>query len=130
MRGDAQGRLDRGPWTQLADHMPKITVLAALLAAGYAYHETSRAERHVAGTVQSADWRLNCDTGEHYPYIRVKLDSGASVRVGNVAPALPAVGDHITLRERMLLFDYMTIYEWDGPDGVLPAIAHGSRQNQ
>lgn len=129
MRGDAQGRLDRGPWIQLADQMPKIAVLAALLAGGYAYHEASRGERHVAGTVQSANWRLNGDTGEHYPYIKVKLDSGAFVRVGNVAPALPAVGDHITLRERVLLFDYMTIYEWDGPDGVPPLAAHESRRN-
>lgn len=114
MRGEARKRLDRVQWTELTDRVPAIVLLASVVAGFYAYHKAARDARQVAGTVQSADWRLNDDTGQHYPYIEVKLDSGASVRVGNVAPALPAVGDRITLTERALLFDYMTTYEWDG----------------
>lgn len=78
-------------------------------------HNAPREESEVGGTVQSAQWRLNGDTGQSYPFIQVKLDSGDFVRIGNMAPALPAVGDRVTLRRRAMLFDYMTVYEWDGP---------------
>lgn len=92
-------------------------VLVALAGAGVvAYHMSAREVGHVAGTVQNAVWRLNDDTGQQYPFIEVKLDSGSQVRVGSIAPALPTVGDRITLRQRAMLFDYMTVYEWEGPE--------------
>jgi hypothetical protein len=98
--------------------------MVALLCAGaVALHVIARGERQVAGTVQSASWRLNDETGHVYPFIEVKLDGGASVRVGNAAPALPGVGDRITLRQHALIFDYLTTYEWDGPGQLLPATA-------
>lgn len=116
MREETRKRLDRLQAQGIIGWMPVVAVLALLFAGFFAIHMGAREEREIAGTVQSAKWRLNDDTGQHYPFIEVKLDSGASVRVGTLAPALPAVGDRITLRQRALLFDYMTVYEWAGPD--------------
>ena len=115
MREETRKRLDHARWRELAGWLPAIAVLAVLVAGFFAFHMSEGEVRHVAGTVQSANWRLNEDTGQHYPFIEVKLDSGMSVRVGTLAPALPVVGDRITVRERALLFDYMTTYEWEGP---------------
>ncbi len=92
-----------------------LGLLAVMLAAFVAYYATAHVARRVGGTVESADWRLNEDTGQAYPFIEVKLDEGASVRVGSMAPALPGVGDRITVRQRAMLFDYVTVYEWEGP---------------
>ncbi len=121
MRGETRKRLDRLQSKNILGWVPAIALSALMIAGFVAIHVTARDERHVAGTVESADWRLNGDTGQTYPFIQVKLDSGAFVRVGNMAPALPAVGDRITLRQRAMLFDYMTVYEWDGPSAAIAA---------
>lgn len=119
MRGETQQRPDC-IWTNSRLGWGAALALLTLMIAGLlAGHTTSRDARQVAGTVQSADWRLNGDTGQTYPYIEVKLDNGAFVRVGNTAPALPGIGDRITLRQRAMLFDYMTVYEWDGPSAII-----------
>lgn len=115
MREEARKRLERLGTKAVYGWVSVIAGLGLLLAGFLTFHVWTGAERHVAGTVQSADWRLNDDTGQHYPFIEVKLDGGGSVRVGSVAPALPTVGDRITLRQRAMLFDYMKVYEWDGP---------------
>lgn len=115
MREETRKRLDRLEAKGILGWVSASAVLALMLAGFVAYHTTARDARHVAGTVQSADWRLNEDTGQSYPFIEVKLDGGPAVRVGSMAPALPSVGDRITVRERAMLFDYMTVYEWDGP---------------
>lgn len=118
MQEETRRRLDRLHWRQLSDWLPALLVLMLLLTGFFAYHLSAREEHKVAGTVESAQWLLNSDTGQFYPHIEVKLDSGASVRVGSLTPALPAVGDRITLRQRALLFNYVTAYEWDGPRGL------------
>jgi hypothetical protein len=92
-----------------------LALLAVVLAAFAACYATAHVARRVGGTVESADWRLNEDTGQTYPFIEVKLDGGSSVRVGSMAPALPGVGDRITVRQRAMLFNYMTVYEWERP---------------
>ncbi len=104
-----------------------LGVLAVMLAAFVAYYATAHVARRVGGTAESADWRLNEDTGQAYPFIEVKLDEGASVRVGGMAPALPGVGDRITVRQRAMLFDYVTVYEWDGPGEVHVEPVRGRR---
>ena len=96
-----------------------LALLAIVLATFVACYATAHVARRVGGTVESADWRLNEDTGQAYPFIEVKLDGGSSVRVGSMAPALPGVGDRITVRQRAMLFDYMTVYEWEGPGELL-----------
>ncbi|MBN8911574.1 MAG: hypothetical protein J0H65_05835 [Rhizobiales bacterium] len=119
MRGETQQRPDR-IWTNGYVGWGTALALLALMIAGLlAGHATSHHARQVAGTVQSADWRLNGDTGQTYPFIEVKLDNGAFVRVGNTAPALPGIGDRVTLRQRAMLFDYLTVYEWDGPSAII-----------
>ena len=115
---EARARLDRRHWLEPAGWAATLAVAGILLAVFFAYHRMAQDERQVAGTVESADWRLNDETGHVYPFIEVKLDDGSSVRVGGAAPVLPAVGDRITLRARPLLFAYMTVYEWDGPEQI------------
>ncbi|MCC7251192.1 hypothetical protein [Hyphomicrobium sp.] len=115
---ETRARLDRRQWLGLTGWTPALIAMGVLVAGFFIYHRSARDERQVAGTVESADWRLNDETGHVYPFIEVKLDSGASVRIGD-APVLPAVGDRITLRQRAMLFDYMTVYEWDGPGSGL-----------
>jgi hypothetical protein len=121
MREETRKRLDSLETKDILGWVSAFAVLALVCAGVVAFHAAPREEREVAGTVESADWRLNDDTGQTYPYIEVKLDSGSSVRVGSMAPALPAVGERITLRQRAMLFDYMKVYEWDGPAPALSA---------
>lgn len=115
MREETRKQLDRlqaSPWL---GWLPAMVVLALFVGAAVAAHVGAGDAKRIAAVVESADWRLNEDTGQHYPHIEVKLESGASVRVGSLATALPAVGDRITIRQRPLLFEYLTTYEWDGP---------------
>ncbi|WP_072396564.1 hypothetical protein [Hyphomicrobium sp. CS1GBMeth3] len=93
-----------------------LGLAAIALGGAFVVHQSGRDARHIAGTVETADWRLNDETGHVYPFIEVRLEDGSAVRVGNAAPVLPAIGDRITLRERGMLFDTMTVYEWDGPE--------------
>lgn len=126
---DAHARLDLRHWLKPTGWTTVLAAAVLLLAGILFVHGSARDERQVAGTVENADWRLNDETGHVYPFIEVKLDSGNSVRVGNAAPVLPAVGDRITLRARALLFDAMTVYEWDGPEAahLAPALATASQ---
>jgi hypothetical protein len=121
MRGETQPSLYRFQPKASLGWMPALALVALMIAGFVAVYATAHDERRVVGTVESADWRLNGDTGQTYPFIQVKLDNGAFVRVGNMAPALPAIGDRITLRQRAMLFDYLTVYEWDGPRALISA---------
>lgn len=118
MRGETQPNLNRFQPKAILGWMSAVALFALVIAGVVAVYATAHDERRVAGTVESADWRLNGDTGQTYPFIQVKLDNGSFVRVG-MAPALPAIGDRITLRQRAMLFDYMTVYEWDGPGALI-----------
>lgn len=106
----------------MAAWLPGLAVALVLVAGFVTLQVGAGDQRHVTATVQSANWRLNGDTGQHYPFIQARLDNGASVRVGSIVSDLPAVGTRITVRERALLFAYMTTYEWDGP-ALAPAAA-------
>ncbi|WP_411026416.1 hypothetical protein, partial [Salmonella sp. s54835] len=93
MREDTRKRLGRLQAREWLAWLPAFAVLVLFVGALIAAHVGAGDETRVAGTVASADWRLNEDTGQHYPHIEVKLDSGASVRVGSLATSLPEVGD-------------------------------------
>lgn len=113
---NSHARLDRRYWSAPLK-LVAFGVAAAVIGGTIAHKALStRDARQVDGTVESADWRLNGETGHVYPFIEVRLEDGSAVRVGNAAPVLPAIGDRITLRERSMLFDTMTVYEWDGPE--------------
>ena len=114
MREDTRKRLDRLQRQDIYAWRPALVVLVLLFGGFFAFRTTVREERAVSGTVQYAAWRLNEDTGQQYPDIQVVLDNAALVRAGSLAPALPAVGARVTLRQRAMLLGY-TIYEWDGP---------------
>jgi hypothetical protein len=125
MREETRKRLDRLQLGDLLGWLPAFAIVALLLAALVALHMSTGDARRVLATVESADWRLNEDTGQHYPHIEVKLDTGASVRVGSFATTLPAIGQRITVRQRALLFEYLTTYEWPGPDAPMAAAPIG-----
>jgi hypothetical protein len=120
MRKETRKRLDRLQSSEWRGWLPALAVLALFVGGAVAMRMGAGDSQRIAGVVESADWRLNQDTGQHYPHIEVKLDTGASVRVGSLATSLPAVGARISIRQRPLLFDYLTTYEWDGP-GAPPA---------
>lgn len=107
---DRLQRRDMLGWLWVA--VPLVLIVSALVAMRWHGGDVS----HIDGTVASADWRLNEDTGQRYPFIEVKLDTGSSVRVGSLAPALPIVGDRITVQQRAMLFDYLMTYQWEGPE--------------
>lgn len=121
MREETRKLLDRLRRGDLLGWWPALAVLALVLTGFVVLRMSAGAEHKVQGTVASADWRLNEDTGQHYPHIEVKLDSGASVRVGSFATTLPGVGQRITLRQRPLLFEYLNTYEWTGPEPPVAA---------
>ena len=128
MREDTRKRLDRLHIRDWLGWLPVLGVLIALAGGLIALHMSAGSPRAVQGTVATADWRLNEDTGQHYPHIEVKLDGGMEVRVGSFATTLPAVGTRIVVRQRGLLFDYLTTYEWDGTEAASvasPAAAPG-----
>lgn len=126
MREETRKRLDGLLASDWLGWLPAAVVLALFVGVALAAHVGVGDAKRVAATVESADWRLNEDTGQHYPHIEVKLDSGASVRVGSLATSLPTVGARITIRQRPLLFDYLTTYEWDGPAARVPAAARAA----
>lgn len=117
MRDEARKRLDRLQRTDLAAWIPALAVLAIVFIGLFVFRAAVRDERPVSGTVAHASWRLNDDTGQRYPDIQVVLDNTALVRAGSMAPALPAVGARVTLRQRAMLLGYTT-YEWDGPEAA------------
>jgi hypothetical protein len=113
MREHTRERLDRLRRHEMFAWLPAAVLLVLLFGAFFALRTTVRGEREVAGTVQSAAWRVNEDTGQRYPDIEVVLGNRAVVRVGSIAPALPEIGSQILLRKRRMLLGYTT-YRWEG----------------
>ncbi|WP_439541508.1 hypothetical protein [Hyphomicrobium sp.] len=126
MREETQKRPDRLHRLDLASWLPSLAVLLVLFGGLLAVHTTVRKERPIGGTVLSAVWRINQDTGQRYSDIHVALDNKAQVRAGSLAPALPKVGSRITLRKRAMLLGYTT-YQWDGSPAVARAASPSVR---
>lgn len=114
MRKESRKRLERHVWRELMTWVPAFAALAIVIAGLVIFQLGKREARNVVGTVENSVWRLNSDTGQQYPFIQAKLESGETVRVGTVALSLPEVGTRITLRQRSMLFDYLTTYSWNG----------------
>ncbi len=122
MRKESRKRHDRRWRRELVAWLPAFAAVAAVGASAVIFQIGKRETLSVVGTVEHANWRLNSDTGQQYPFIEARLDSGEIVRVGTVALGLPEVGSRIKLRRRSVLFDYMTTYYWNGR-GPAPANA-------
>src|SRR5690349_17503968 len=102
MREDTRKLLDRLQRHEMFAWLPAVALLVLLFGAFFALRTTVRGEREVGGTVQSAVWRVNEDTGQRYPDIEVILDNRKIVRVGSIAPALPEIGSQILLTRRRM----------------------------
>ena len=113
MRKNAQTRSDRSGRQEFLSWAAPLVVLGVLFVGFVLLRTTVREERSVAGTVQSAEWRTNGDTGQRYPDIEVVLANHRVVRVGSIAPALPEIGSEIVLMKRRMLLGYTT-YRWEG----------------
>jgi hypothetical protein len=113
MREEARQRLDRFFRLDLASWLPSLAVLLVLFGCLLAVHTTVRKERAIGGTVLSATWRINQDTGEQYSDIHVALDNKSQVRASSFGGALPEIGTRILVRKRAMLLGYTT-YQWDG----------------
>ncbi|HEX2839836.1 hypothetical protein [Hyphomicrobium sp.] len=113
---------------ELVAWLPAVAVVAAVGASAVVFQIGKRETLSVFGTVEHANWRLNSDTGQQYPFIEARLDSGDIVRVGTVALGLPEIGSRIKLRRRSVLFDYMTTYYWNGraPTPAKATVAPGA----
>jgi hypothetical protein len=122
MREETRKQLDRLRRLDLASWLPSLAVLLVLIGGLLAFHTTVRKEREIGGTVLSATWRINQDTGQRYSDIHVALDNKSQVRAGSLAPTLPKVGARITVRRRAMLLGYTT-YQWDGPPAVARAVS-------
>jgi hypothetical protein len=125
MREKTRKQLDRLQRLDLAGWLPSLAVLLVLFGCLLAFHTTVRKEREISGTVLSATWRTNQDTGQRYSDIHVALDNKTQVRAGSLAPLLPTVGARIVVRRRAMLLGYTT-YQWDGPPAAVRAVAPAS----
>lgn len=126
MREETRKLLDRLRRGDMLGWWPALAVLALILTSFVVLRMSVGDARTVHGTVQSAAWRLNEDTGQHYPHIEVKLDNGRAVRVASFATTLPGVGQRIAVRKRPLLFHSLSTYEWPGPEAPLAASPVGA----
>lgn len=124
MRDETRKQLDRLQRLDLTGWLPSLAVLLVLFGGLLAFHTTVRKEREIGGTVLSATWRINQDTGQRYSDIHVALDNKTQVRAASLAPTLPEVGARIAVRKRAMLLGYTT-YQWDGPPAVARASATG-----
>jgi hypothetical protein len=119
MRENARKLLDRLLRNEMVAWIPAGALLVLLFGAFFVLRTTVSGEKEVAGTVQSATWRVNEDTGLRYQDIEVVLESRKIVRVGSIAPALPEIGSQILLNRRRMLLGYTT-YRWEGELRSLP----------
>jgi hypothetical protein len=76
------------------------------------------AQRPVSGVVRWAVWKIDPETGRHYPDFQVMLTGGQLVRAYTLERDLPSVGASVELSQETWAFG-PTSYSWNPTRGQL-----------